>query len=402
MRSNTVRVFMLLSLMVMVATIAVDAQAARRSSLGGNQFINDADDMYAFPQLLLKYRNLVMFDLFPGSGNSGSGSVTFGDEKVWQCNTGRGDFLNNTSYWAAGGFDRMSGFSFGANGLPGSNGPGDAVEWWDVGFATVMGENPWGFNISYAKDSDKIEPDGLDPIEDTKTSMISLQVGTTMSGVELAAEVGFGSYKDELPSLDPSDQNDYDYFNFALLGRGDLEGGGQNWRWVAAFANGSSEPKREDAVKLSSTGFRGSFGPVWGSPGAWEVAAAMSFEYVKNEDFGDNIETKGTETYTAFPSYNFAMEYYLNKWFVMRGGVQSHNATDKFELEDPDGDGPEIGGESSERNYDFMWTAGVGIDKGMWGLDLALEEDDLHSGYFPLNGNVSNDPIALMTAWLNW
>ena len=58
--------------------------------------------------------------------------------------------------------------------------------------------------------------------------------------------------------------------------------------------------------------------------------------------------------------------------------------------------------EIDSRSYDFMWTLGLGVDKGNWGLDLALEEDDVHSGYLPLNGSVSEDPIAYLTAWLSW
>jgi len=48
-----------------------------------------------------------------------------------------------------------------------------------------------------------------------------------------------------------------------------------------------------------------------------------------------------------------------------------------------------------------MWTLGLGVNKGNWGLDLALEEDDVHSGYLPINGDTST-PIAYLTAWLAW
>mgnify|MGYP003574438247 FL=1 len=63
MRSNTWRAFMLLSLTLVLVSGAMDAQAARRSSLAGNQFINDADDMFAFPQLTMKYKNRVIIDM---------------------------------------------------------------------------------------------------------------------------------------------------------------------------------------------------------------------------------------------------------------------------------------------------------------------------------------------------
>ena len=61
------------------------------------------------------------------------------------------------------------------------------------------------------------------------------------------------------------------------------------------------------------------------------------------------------------------------------------------------------GGEDEEvlRNYDFNWTLGLGVDKGNWGLDIALEESEVNSGYLPFNGN-TDEPIAYMSAWLSW
>ena len=60
--------------------------------------------MFAFPQLTHKYKNRVIFDLGQG-GDEGSGSIVFGDNLVWNFNTGRGMYLNTTS-WAWGGADR--------------------------------------------------------------------------------------------------------------------------------------------------------------------------------------------------------------------------------------------------------------------------------------------------------
>ncbi len=400
MRSNTWRAFMLLSLTLVLVSGAMDAQAARRSSLAGNQFINDADDMFAFPQLTMKYKNRVIIDMEPGDGEDGNASIIFGENSVWNFNTGRSDFLNNTANWAWGGADRFG--SMDMNGLPGNNGSnGSQLEWWDVGYATHLGDTPFGVNLSWATDKFKFTPAGGDPTADFKSSMLSLQVGVTLSSVELAGEIGFGSFKDETTGLDPSDQNDYGFFNFSLLARGDIEdAGGLDWRWVAAFANGSNDYKMTDAVSLSTTGFRGSFGPVWGTPGEWEVAAYMNFDYVSHDMPGNGVEKKDSEKFTSFPGYNIAMEYYLNSWLVARGGVMSHNATDTFtEEEAAPGTGED---EWNERNYDFMWTLGMGVDKGNWGLDLALEEDDVHSGYLPLNGSVSSEPIAYLSAWLSW
>ncbi|MCK9997128.1 MAG: hypothetical protein KAH56_12715 [Candidatus Krumholzibacteria bacterium] len=409
MRSNTWRAIMLLTLTLVLVSSAMEAQAARRSSLAGNQFINDPDDMFAFPQLMMKYKNRLIIDMAPSGGDEGNGSIVFGDNWVWNFNTGRGDYLNNTAFWAGGGFDRISGIMSVFNGTPGSNGSnGRSLEWWDLGFATHLGDTPFGFNVSWATDKDKETPPVGDPTQDNSTSMLSFQVGTTLGSIELAGEVGFGSYSDELVGLDPSDVNDWDFFNFSLLARGNLDDfGGQNWRWIAAYTNGSNDPNFTDtannieAVKLTTTGFRGSFGPVWGTPGEWEVAAYLNFNYLKHDsgNFG-NPETKDSISFTSFPAYNFAMEYYLNSWLVARGGVMSQNVA-LTETDENPGD-PITEDEGQFREDLFMWTLGLGVDKGNWGLDIALEEDDVHSGYLPLNGDVSDSPIAYLTAWLSW
>jgi hypothetical protein len=290
------------------------------------------------------------------------------------------------------------------NGIPGLNGSrGNPMEWWDISFAKMFNDRPVGINLSWAKDMDKFTNSDGDVTNDTKTSMIGLQVGTTLDFADVAAEVSFGSYKDETPTdnggPDPQDFNDYSFFNFALAARGDLEDvGGIDWRWIGAFSSGSSEPKMTDAVKRSTTAFRGSFGPVYGTPGEWEVAGYVSLDYVKHESRGDAVDLLDTDKWFSFPAYNVAMEYYLNDWFVFRAGASSHNASDTTTSEQDPGES-----EDKERNYEFMWTMGLGIDKGAWGIDLALDEDSVHSGYLPFTAdNSGNDNIALLTAWLDW
>ena len=62
----------------------------------------------------------------------------------------------------------------------------------------------------------------------------------------------------------------------------------------------------------------------------------------------------------------------------------------------------EVGSSTDDsRDYSYTWTAGFGIDKDTFGLDFALNEDALHSGYF-LNGNTDEDTFAYISAWFNW
>jgi len=67
MRTHTKQIFIFLVTSLTALAIASTAHADRRSSLAGNLLITDQDDIYIYPQLSLKYRNMVSFDYFPGA-----------------------------------------------------------------------------------------------------------------------------------------------------------------------------------------------------------------------------------------------------------------------------------------------------------------------------------------------
>jgi len=402
MRSHSWRVLMLFALTSVLVSGALDAQAARRSSLAGNQFIDDPDDMFAFPQLALMYNNRIIVDMEPyedvdgNVGSFGNASIVFGNDSAWNFNTGRKDFINNAAFWALGGIDRYW-YGFAMNGFPGFRGgildeDMQVLEWWDLGFATRLGDTPFGFNFSWAKDS--VE-EGSVGGSDYSTNLFSLQVGATLGTVDLAGEFGIGGYSNNVV---PNNQGDVDYLNFSLIARGDLEDvGGLDWRWAAGFVNGTTKPQADGAENLTSTAGRASFGPVWGTLGEWEVAGYMNFLYRTD----DSSSVSSTDV-LFFPSYNIAMEYYVTSWLVARSGVVSYNGsvTEKYPGLDANGNPADL--EDKYRVSAFSWTLGFGVDKGSWGVDLALNEADVHSGYLPLNGSVSDTPISYLTAWLAW
>jgi len=394
--SNAWRVLALLSLAFLLMSMSTDANAARRSALGGNQFIDDSDDMFAFPQLLLKYKNSAIFDFapsssYPSSSMEGRGSVTFGDNWAWQFNTGRGDYLDNTASWGFGFFDRDIDNMGGLAGLPYGH-----TQWWDVGVATTFGEIPVGFTVSVASWNEKYTPDGADPTTDMSENMYSFQLGATwLLDAEWAIEFGTGSYEDKLTT-----DSKVSLTEFALAVRGkQFEAGGVNWRWMAAFANMSESFQPAGIESSTMTGFRGNFGPVWGTPGDWLIGSYLYFEYVTMKEwYGSQDNDKETYTYFVLPGYNFAMEYYITNWLVARGSVFSHYSHETEKVEGSVGDD----GEWKSKYYDFYWTVGLGLDKGTWGLDIALEEDDFHTGYVFSNSEDVDEAFALITAWLRW
>ena len=78
-----------------MASTLTDANAARRTALGGNQFIKDQDDVYPFPHLNLEYSNRMILDMPATDDFStkqdgyfdyqwGSGTLIFGgDDWAW-------------------------------------------------------------------------------------------------------------------------------------------------------------------------------------------------------------------------------------------------------------------------------------------------------------------------------
>jgi hypothetical protein len=331
----------------------------------------------------------------------GRGSVTFGNEWAWQFNTGRGDYLNNTAFWAWGGFDRMldNGFAMAPSNPLVALGFED-VQWWDLAVAKNIGGKDWGFSLGWSSHVDKETPAGQPATTDESTSMLSFQIGTNaLLNADWSLEFGTGSYKDKTLTTAPTDANDFSFTEFALAVRGQrFTSGPCDWRWMVAFATQSASPKAPQTEKYSMTGFRGNFGPVWGTPGDWEVAGYLYFDYMKFSEpysFGDN--SKETATYIVLPGYNFAFEYYITSWLPARASVASYYVMETEKIEGTTADDEEVNG----RWYDLYWTVGVGFDKSSWGLDLALHEENFHSGYI-FNGDVGGDVFALISAWLKW
>lgn len=400
MKSPVWRAIALLTLVAVVMGMATDANAARRSALAGNYFINDADDMFAFPQLYTQYQNMAIIDFAPdfGSGSSGSnGNVSLiwgGENHSIRVSTGRADVIGRTAQYTWGGFDRQYHADF-------ADMAARSAQFFDVGWATMLGEMPFGVGLTWLSygftDQDAA---GVDQ-DKQSASNFQLQLGLTPSQLfQLALEVGFGSSTVDLSGgAAPDPSQDTGTFNIALTSRGDIDNfAGFAWRYLAGFYSASDSYDADGVDSDSYMGFRGSFGPVFGTPGEWEVAGYITLDYRSENLKGGAGAGLDEEKYTefGFPNYNLAGEYYLSSWFVMRAGVASMFVAETYE--DTSTAGTE---QDKDKYYDYFWTMGFGIDKDSWGLDFALEEGEVFSGYF-LNGDTGGDVFAYISAWYNW
>ncbi len=400
MKSPVWRAFALLTLALLVVGMASNANAARRSALAGNYFIDDADDMFAFPQLYGQYQNMAIIDLAPsnfGYNMNGNATLIWGGEKnTFRFSTGRQDATARTALYSWGGFDRFPTFGTLPGGLFAGAPLARNYQWWDLGWSADLGGKPFGLAFSWVGDANKTE-DSTAPAPTTDNSFhdFGFQAGYSPSAnLDLAAEFGIGKYKDSTV-VAPTPSQDYSTMNFAATARGRLNNvWGQNWRYLVGFAYAKMSPDATGVDDLKETDFRGSFGPVFGTPGQWEVAGYMTLGYSKGTNgqdstiATDDLALKGL----MLPGYNLAGEYYMNDWFVVRTGVVSNyffvteengTTTDKY------------------RTFEYTWTTGFGIDKDSFGLDFALDEGHVHSGYF-LNGATGGNTFAWISAWFNW
>jgi hypothetical protein len=391
MKPRVMRTVILLSLaaVMTMSLISSDAMAARRSALAGNQLIEDMDDLFAFPHLMMKYKDLVTFDLAPYNENglTGSASVVFGTESLaLNFNTGRTDYLDNVDFWGAGGYDQLL---YGMNTVVPDIFPLAPLQFWDLGVAFNVGETAVGGALSWASDADKYTEAGGTVTNDETLNIFSLQASMGMDNLDLAGEITFGGYTDNL-----DDSNSLDIFEMAATLRGYVDDVMENnWGYVGSFSYIDFSPQVGESASM--TFLHGAFGPTWGTEGDWTAAAYLYAEYWT----ADSLVNLGDKsTYWTLPGMNFALEYYLNDWFAVRTGLVSYYEFDKEEYANAD----DTTDEETYRYYDLYWTAGLGIDRESWGLDLALNQADLHSGYLPFNGSVSSEPISLISVWKTW
>jgi hypothetical protein len=417
---------LLLACFAIVAMSAGNADAARRSALAGNQLIEDRDDLFAFPQLALKYNHSFVIDYAPYSGGptkqgvpsgfNGSGTFIFGSED-WAVNltTGRLHNGDGLPFWAWRGYDQQlyggMGMIF-TNLIPDTYDLLGPVEWFDLGFAWG-GDRPMGFSLGMISNSAKYDDSDGDgnPQEDMTTTVFDIQYGVDLGDIDLAVEGSFGSAQDKLqdyPNL-TNDTVDIGLTQFAASARGWIDDTLDNdWGWLLNFAyasagdaivvpDASGNPTKESSSILA---FSGSYGPRMGDPGKWMAAAYLTVDYRKYSWVESDVYTYGDITEFRVPAWNLAGEYYVNKWLAVRGGVTSAYVMKTDKGKDATADPAEL--ENKTREYEFWWTAGLGIDKKAWGLDMALNPSNLHSGYFPGGADNFDNVFALLSFWLHW
>lgn len=356
----------------LVLTLATNVNAARRSALHGNLLLEDVTDVYAMPQLLLKYRNLMRVHV--GSDlSTGDGLLIFGtDTMAFGIVAHRSD---NTS-------------PFGSLMTPGAASPSllQGAQSYpllgafpqphtivDLLMSLKLGESAsLGFRLGLANGGTSTSPDGGDSTGASQTSIL-VGAGYSLMGDSLRADLAFnlaiGLGSDTTSGVDNElSGND---INIGLAGRfylpmaeqvelgilGNLGVGfGGN---TQAFAGGESSSSAFDLNVSAGAG------PVYTLGKARIGAYGFIGLNTSSQDPNTDAEDDDTSSLTLIiPGVHMAMEVDITEWFRFRAGLEY-----RWMIESDSN----AGGSTGENGGTFGWSGGFGLVFDKFTLDFALE-----------------------------
>lgn len=374
------------------ALVADTAQADRRTGLGGNLLIQDADDVFPFPQSVVKHRNMIRLD-YGANQNSGNGVLTLGDENsAFGVSLHRGDLLTpdvvgfNTelAYLAGVGnpFARSGGAFLGPTAAGGQTAvlPATVV---DVMYGKRLGDNAFGLRLGFGRGIQSVNNDG--DVTKGQQTFVTLQGGyslTPQNGfkLDLSGNVVFahGSAVDA-----GDDVNSGTAIRVGLLGRGyypinDVVDIG--FLGNVSFDNQSLKDNGAD-VKSNNFGFgaMAGVGPNIKLDRAKIAAYAGVLSGVgKVDPDRDNDDDATKNQNFAVPMVNMAAEVQVLDWLYVRTGTQYAWNLDRAKFGDTKG-------RASASN--FIWTAGLGVVKDAFNFDVVVRNGFITDGPHFIGGN---------------
>lgn len=371
--------------------LAAPARADRRTALAGSQIIEDADDVWVYPQLALLHANRVGFDFGAMGGTpeyQGGGVLLLGFDS-WAVGAGvhRGDLLRAGEFFAGPDAD-LAGLA-GFNGIwdeswvqaPFAPEPAptiaDVLAAFRLGEAGMLGLRvTGGFGGVATTDSDGDE-------RADRQGYVGFTAGYSLRGptnVDLSVEIGWDGVK-ETDSIGGAagDLADGDAILFATNGRAFFPVG-SNIDIAVIGAFGVSDYEQDDIQaetvwrRRIFTGYAGAGPRVTlgerATIGSYLViGAAHNRLKPREEDEGDD---DSFTTVLTVPGLHIAGEFRVFDWLLFRAGM---SAAHRVQLtSDPDGN------DTESHPYDFRWHAGVGFEVDDFTFDGAFAGSFLTSG----------------------
>lgn len=375
------------------------AMADRRTGLGGNILIEDRDDIFIFPQLVLKYKNMVGMD-YNGSQGSGNGVLTFGKGK-----TAFGILVNRAD---AG--QPLSPYSLdyelGQNGgmapvltqpAPGGSNftaPSTIV---DFVFGTKMGNKNLGFRVALGHGGNTTTAGGDDAEGDGQT-VLRVGGGVTLPGISMRGDLGFDLNLGFGGDLNGGDDN-ASGLHFGLGGNARFYKkmtDTMDMGIIGALgfsqtnATNTSDGADSDTASRTMLNLLGGFGPVY-HKGNTTVAGygVVGLMYQATEPSTETDDDIQTRTEIWLPGFRIAFEHDVLEWLYFRSGMQYTWRLVSASDEPGDNTQSSAGAGGNPGDGDFGWNAGLGIKVGNFRFDGALSHAFLTNGPDMLGGNAA-------------
>lgn len=340
------------------------AEAARRTSLAGNLLLEDADDVFPFPQLSTKYARSVSFDYGAEKG-SGNGLLLMGDTyQAWGIALHRGDATDPQGLSIDHDLVRLGAPSGNVNDgtfptpltvvdfLYASANPGDG--------------SGWGLRISLGNGSQSQDPNG-DPKESgADQTYLALTAGYSAAGSDLAYDLaGSLVYSTGTQLANGKEVKSGTAIDLTVTGRGSMSLAGEKDTRLGLLgqlgvkddtSSQTVDPKFDDVAR--SIFLLAGAGPVVKVAQRIQLAA-YGFIGATINSADPNSEGDDDQTDIAsyvLPGVNLATEVQLRDWLFFRTGGEY-----TFAIRTEDSGDNANARKASDRQGTFGWNAGIGL-----------------------------------------
>ena len=423
MTTTSTRLLALAMAAAITTTVAFapEAQADRRSSLGGNLLIEDPDDVLVFPHTALKHIRLFTIDLalneatgqdVPGAfGLVGNTGLIIGDESfALGVFAHRSDFVNNlaTAYITFGDIDSLAITGGGLVGNPGAFPFGDPflppLQWIDAVAAFDLGGSPLGIRLSLGRTDNSSENKVGDAVNvaDNTATVINLLVGYGMNdgagfSLDIAGEISLGFQNN---TVDPDgdaivEQTGSNIPSISLLARGKSNlaaGVDLGFIGLLDFRTATFERNEQPADNVSGSsnttiGLDVGAGPIYHVDDRFTISAyaTLGFRNIAQdpETNSDVTDDQLSTNILTLPQLRLGAEFHVFDWLLLRTGAQFIYA---FTFNTDEAGDPDNENSTSASGSVYRWISGVGIDLGDLQINGTFNHDFLLDGPNSIGG----------------
>lgn len=392
-----------------MATAIPEADASRRASLAENRLVEDRNDVYLFPQLVVDYSNLIVFDYGAAEG-AGSGLFLFGDDAMaFGIGVYRGDVTEPNLFPYQLGHTNLGSIG---NPLPGFEQPHTVL---DLFGGFDLGGSLAGGRLTFANGSDRFVN-----LDNEVTSESQTFIGATLgfslvddlrldTGLRLQFATGNITVADDTAVTGSS-------FLVGVTARGftpmtaDMDLGflaDIYFQSSSATVIGDDELDIPDFTQGDSTfALAVGAGPSFDINEVATIAGygVLGIARATIDPDVDETDDRTFLTQTVLPGVHIAGDFQIREWLYFRSGMQynfsTNSQTQEFDPEDfPDADRDTT--VASFRDSGFAWRAGIGVESGGFFLDGTFQQGFILNGPDFLGG-AGGGLFSMVSAGYSW